>query len=454
MNNHPLFPVLVQTIETDIAQLAEFGVDPEPYYERLRGIAAEGSLDALAAYQEEVWATPTPSSYPYDEPSEPDAIRSAWPEPSTEPFAGTDSELRDRLAGGWLGRAAGCCLGKPLEMNLDFAQARHVCTALGGCPPLDYLTSWAPGQFPDPTGRHPNGRDRDCTKSHIACCPNDDDINYPLTSLICLERHGAEWTAEQLFRLLADITPYGRLWSSGKSGARAAMMGLPHPAGQLFGNPIRQSLGAMIRCDTWAYVSPGNLRQAAEFALRDAIYTQTRNGIYAGVFWTVALTSVLNGESPPAALRTAADYVPPTSKFAAMTAQAFSLAATKSWEEAIGSMYATHSSASVLPTRFHFNHAIINSAITMLAVLYGDGDFSRTIGLAVAAGRDTDCNGATAGSVLGLALGASGIPSHWLEPLHDTYRSDIVGCHDIRFSAIIERTHRLARDMGRFPVGE
>lgn len=449
LRHHPLFPAVVQAIETDLAQLAEFGVDPEPYRERLQTVAATGSLDALAAFQQEVWEVPAPASYPYDEPSDPAAIRAAWPEDPGQPFAGTDDTLRDRLAGGWLGRAAGCCLGKPLEMNLDFGQARHACAQLGGMPPLDYLEAWAPGQFPDPSGQHSEGRDLNCTRPHIAYCADDDDMNYPVTSLLCLEKHGAEWTADQLFHLLADITPYGRLWSSGKSGARAAIMGLPHPGGQLFGNPTRQSLGAMIRCDTWAYVSPGNLRQAAEFALRDAVHTQTRNGIYAGVFWTVALVSALNGESPADALRTATAYVPPRTKFAEMVARAFALAEAVSWAQAVETMYATYSTDAVLPRRFHFNHAIINSALTILAVLYGKRDYSRTVGLAVAAGRDTDCNGATAGSLLGLALGRTGIPDHWIAPLHDTYRSDLLGCHELAFSDLIERTLRLAKQLGR-----
>lgn len=454
LREHPLLPVLVQAIETDIAQLAEFGVDLGPYQKRLRGVMAGGSLDALAALQQEVWNVPAPSSYPYEEPSEPEVIRAGWPDDPGIPFQGNDAELRDRLAGGWLGRAAGCCLGKPLEMNLDFAQARHVCTALGGMPPLDYLTAWEPDCFPDPTGQRKEGKDLACTRPHIAYAPDDDDLNYPLTSLFCLEKHGAAWTADQLFHLLADITPYGRLWSSGKNGARAAVLGMPHPGGQLFGNPTRQSLGAMIRCDAWAYVSPGNVRQAAEFALRDAVHTQTRNGIYAGVFWTVALAGVLNGEPPVAALRTAAAYVPPRAKFAEMVDRAFTLAETVTWEKAVETMYTAYSTEAALPRRFHFNHAIINSALALLAVLYGDGDYSRTIGLAVAAGRDTDCNGATAGSLLGLACGRRRLPDHWIEPLHDTYRSDLVGCHEIRFSAIIERTYRLAKKLGRLVPSE
>ena len=59
---------------------------------------------------------------------------------------------------------------------------------------------------------------------------------------------------------------------------------------------------------------------------------------------------------------------------------------------------------------YHRVHTINNAAIVALALLWGAGDFSRALSLAVTAGLDTDCNGATVGSVMGAMLGSSGIP--------------------------------------------
>lgn len=357
--------------------------------------------------------------------------------------------MHDKIAGGWLGRVAGCCLGKPLEIGVDRRQTESICRALGSWPLRDYLNPWPEGKFPQVVpGRILGGRDRCCTRGLIDHAENDDDLNYPLSALICLERHGADWTASQLFGLIAEITPWGQLWSSGKNGARAAIMGLAHPGGQLFGNPTRQSLGAMIRCDTWAWVSPGNLRGAAEFALRDAIFTQTRNGIYAGVFWTVAIAAAMNDDDPVAAMTTARRTVPPRAKFAEMFDLACELRKTASWEAAVDEMYRRYGYDDLLPPSMTFNHALINSALVVLAVLYGEGDFSATVGLAVSGGRDTDCTGATAGSLMGCALGRCGIPELWIAPLNDLYRSDLAGCHELRISQLIARTEAQAMNWG------
>ena len=56
---------------------------------------------------------------------------------------------------------------------------------------------------------------------------------------------------------------------------------------------------------------------------------------------------------------------------------------------------------------YHWVHTINNAEVVAAALLWGEGDFSRTIGLAVEAGLDTDCAGATAGSVFGALHGTS-----------------------------------------------
>lgn len=89
-------------------------------------------------------------------------------------------------------------------------------------------------------------------------------------------------------------------------------------------------------------------------------------------------------------------------------------------------------------------HTIPNAAVLTAGLLYGDGDFTRTITLTVRGGLDTDSNGATAGSVAGVLTGADAIPTQWKEPLEDTVRSAVSGFDGVRISELAQRTVQLA----------
>jgi hypothetical protein len=60
-----------------------------------------------------------------------------------------------------------------------------------------------------------------------------------------------------------------------------------------------------------------------------------------------------------------------------------------------------------------------NVAFTMIGWLYGEGDFGKSICIAVNCGDDTDCTGATLGSILGIIGGTKAIPEKWRSPVGD-----------------------------------
>ena len=87
-------------------------------------------------------------------------------------------------------------------------------------------------------------------------------------------------------------------------------------------------------------------------------------------------------------------------------------------------------------------HTINNAALIAAGLLWGRGDYAATVGLTVSGGWDTDSNGATAGSVAGVLLGASSLPGHFVEPLNDRVRSALFGFDDSRISDLAARTTR------------
>ena len=82
--------------------------------------------------------------------------------------------------------------------------------------------------------------------------------------------------------------------------------------------------------------------------------------------------------------------------------------------------------------------------IRAAVLLFAGDDYEKGITTAVLGGWDTDCNGATVGSILGAKLGAQAIPAHWTEPLHDTLYSAIPGFHPIAIRECARRSKALS----------
>ena len=60
--------------------------------------------------------------------------------------------------------------------------------------------------------------------------------------------------------------------------------------------------------------------------------------------------------------------------------------------------------------------------------------------MAVETGFDTDCNGATVGSVLGMANGIDSIDEVWKKPIHDTLHTSVFGLETVKISDRVEQT--------------
>lgn len=85
-----------------------------------------------------------------------------------------------------------------------------------------------------------------------------------------------------------------------------------------------------------------------------------------------------------------------------------------------------------------------NACFVTLALLYGVGSPHRTMTLAVMGGLDTDCNGATAGSIAGIRSGKAGWDSHLDRKLGGRIRTLLVGMPEITVDEVVERFCALA----------
>ena len=97
-------------------------------------------------------------------------------------------------------------------------------------------------------------------------------------------------------------------------------------------------------------------------------------------------------------------------------------------------------------------HTISNAMIVAAALLYGQGDYGASICMAVETGFDTDCNGATVGSILGMAYGTACIGEQWWKPLQDTLYTAIFGVDKVKISECARKTLDHVPICGSFSV--
>jgi ADP-ribosylglycohydrolase len=158
-----------------------------------------------------------------------------------------------------------------------------------------------------------------------------------------------------------------------------------------------------------------------------------------GAMWAAALISAaFTVGTVRQAVDQALAVIPASSRLARTVRRVVSLHDTRmTWED-------TLTTVAEETAGLGWIHTIPNAAVLTAGLLYGDGDFTRTITLTVRGGLDTDSNGATAGSVAGVLTGADAIPDQWKEPLENRVRSAVFGFDGVHISELAERTVRLA----------
>jgi len=350
-----------------------------------------------------------------------------------EPAAGYE----DRVLAAWLGRCAGCNLGKPVEgYGWTRAKLREYLMEANAYPLDDYL----PVLDPMPARFTLNPCWEVATRGRVRAMARDDDTDYTMLGLRVLETYGRGYTSADVANEWLRGMPFHMVYTAERVAYRNLVRGLQPPATATVRNPYREWIGALIRADIFGYVSPGDPQAAALLSYQDAALSHTANGVY-GEMWAAALVAAAFAtSSAKEALQQAARVVPASSRLAeSLQSTMATYEDGGSWEDAMASMEKRLDG-------YHWVHTINNAEVVAAALLWGDGDFARTIGLAVEAGLDTDCTGATAGSVYGALHGPADLPAKWTAPLEDTMHSAIFGFDGTSITGLADRTVELRRN--------
>lgn len=362
------------------------------------------------------------------EPDDLEGIRSLRPEGPRRLWSRLkDQRLKDRMRGAWLGRAAGCTLGAPVEnWSISDMEALAARTR-SGFPPEDY---WGDHPWPEHVryGVDNNGA---YLKGRIRYVPVDDDVAYTLLGLLILEEYGTDFTTAAVAAAWMKYLPIA--YTAERVTLENLRDGEPAETAGVKRNPYMEWIGAAIRADAWGYAAPGWPEKAAELAWRDGRLSHRRNGIYGEMFFAASIAAAFAVDDPVEAIRIGLTEIPAESR----------LAEDVRWALETGPQLTDwRDGRAAVDKRFggmNSVHTNNNACLTVFGLMLGVGDFTRTIGWTVTMGLDNDCTAATAGSLFGAAKGARKIPEHWWKPFRNRTRTYMIGQEWFANSGVVER---------------
>ena len=423
------------------------GRDVEKYRPVVESVLNLGSdfiaehKDIVISIGELLTSSPIRADYAFIEPNDLDEILASSPSGGKHERGEypTGDELLEKLRGAWIGRIAGCLLGKPVEgwrRNLMYP----VLKATGNYPLARYIRQC---EFSDELVKQYGLNRGACFADNVHhASPPDDDTNYTVFGLKLVSTFGRHFTSDNVMESWLSWIPFMPVCTAERAAYRNAACGMLPPETASYHNPYREWIGAQIRGDFFGYINPGNPVEAAKMAYRDACISQVKNGIYGEMFAAAMIAEAAVTDDRERIIEAGLSVIPVKSRMTRDVRKVIDLwKAGKTADEIMEVIHTDYNEH----TENGWCYTNSNAMVVAMAILCGDGDYSKSICLAVQACFDTDCNGATVGSVIGMMVGEGGIASEWTEPFERKLMTTIEGYNLVDADELAEMTAKLVK---------
>ena len=333
----------------------------------------------------------------------------------------------EKMLGCWNGKCVGGTLGAPFECRRGVFEA-------------DYYTQKLDKPIPN------------------------DDLDLQLLWLNAVEKFGRNVDSHILGEYwLNYVIPAWGEYGAGKNNMR---MGLVPPLAGYVGNKFRDSNGSYILTELWSCLCPGHPEIAVKYAYEDSIVDHSHEGVYASIFIAAIESSAFVISDRDTLIDIGLSYIPENSKI--HNAVACARKAYKdglSWQEARKRLFqevpcsfglietAREDMAKDEPVGPMGYDAPCHMGIIVMAWIYGQDDFDKSISIAASCGEDSDCTAGTLAAILGIINGNSSIAEKWLKPLNGLIETTCVDVNEkdiVIPKTIDELVNRVALQTPRF----
>lgn len=306
-------------------------------------------------------------------------------------------KLLDKIKGGWAGQTIGVTYGGPTEFRYRSAMIQ------------DYV---------------PITYDDGCIKNYFEHGPGlFDDLYMDLTFVEVFERLGMDAPVDSFAHAFA-YADYP-LWHANQAARYNILHGImPPESGHWLNNPHADDIDFQIEADFAGLMSPGMPNTSSEISDKIGHIMNYGDGWYGGVYMAAMYALAFVSDDIQFVVEEALKTIPEESRYHKCMSDVIRwhkqypndwkqtwAECEKKWNEDIGCPEGTFQPYNI--------DAVINSAYVIMGLLYGEGNFYKTMDIATRCGQDSDCNPASAAGILATIQGYSRIPEYWMKNLRE-----------------------------------
>ncbi len=310
--------------------------------------------------------------------------------------------LKDKIKGGWAAQTIGCTFGAPTEF-------RNKSTFIHDYQPIPWYDGYMKWWYDNVPGLY-------------------DDIYMDLTFVDVFEKKGFDAPASEFAKAFANAEY--KLWHANHAARYNILNGImPPESGHWLNNPHADDIDYQIEADFAGLMNPGMPNSASEVSDKIGHIMNYGDGWYGGVYVGAMYSLAFISDDVNYIVEEGLKSIPKESKYYKVISDVIKwckenpddwketwFEVQKKWGEDIGCPDGVF-------TPFNID-ATINSAWIVLGLLYGQGDFGKTLSISTRAGDDSDCNPASAGGILGTVLGYDNLPEYWKQGLAEVEPMD------------------------------
>ena len=329
--------------------------------------------------------------------------------------------LMDKIKGGWAGQTIGCAYGGPTEFVYR-----------GVMIPDDVEIVYPEHHL----------------KGYFDNLPSlFDDVYMDLTFVNVFTKEGLDAPVESFANAFA-YADYP-LWHANQQGRYNVMQGImPPESGYWKNNPHADCIDYQIESDYAGLMSPGMPNTASEISDKIGHIMNYGDGWYGGVFIGAMYTLAFVENDVETIVEKALMTIPRESKFYERVNSVLTWYREDptDWKRAwtlYNQNYSKDIGCPELILAAGNIDATMNSAYVVIGLLYGQGDFGKTMEISTRCGQDSDCNPSSAAGVLATMMGYSNIPEKWMPNLREVEDRNFPYV-DMSLNQVYEKVNALA----------